>query len=161
MVETGTSHFSRFESSVCCLRSPHPLSVVVSFAGSVLCAGCCLLCFPMGSLLKTASAMQSYLQFVERCQSWKINYLLFTVYCLLFTFSWRGPHTEMAGFCFWRLKSGSFGNIYKKMSNLSQFTVLIMHFVEKMLLFNREVRYQIYSGSGLAGSGSEMIYSGS
>jgi hypothetical protein len=30
-----------------------------------------------------------------------------------------------------------------------------------MLLFNREVRYQIHSGSGLAGSGSEMIYSGS
>jgi hypothetical protein len=31
--------------------------------------------------------------------------------------------------------------------------------VEKMLLFNREVKYQIHSGSGLAGSGSEMIYS--
>jgi hypothetical protein len=36
-----------------------------------------------------------------------------------------------------------------------------MHFVEKMLLFNREVRYKIHSGTGLAGSGSEMIYSGS
>jgi hypothetical protein len=36
-----------------------------------------------------------------------------------------------------------------------------MHFVEKKLLFNREVRYKIHSGSGLAGSGSEMIYSGS
>jgi hypothetical protein len=36
-----------------------------------------------------------------------------------------------------------------------------MHFVEKMLLFNREVRYKIHFGSGLAGSGSEMIYSGS
>ena len=47
------------------------------------------------------------------------------------------------------------------MSNLSQFTVLIVHLVEKMLLFNREVRYQIHSGSGLAGSESEMIYSGS
>jgi hypothetical protein len=47
------------------------------------------------------------------------------------------------------------------MSNLSQFTVLIVHLVEKTLLFNREVKYQIRSGSGLAGSGSEMIYSGS
>ena len=36
-----------------------------------------------------------------------------------------------------------------------------MHFVGKMSLFNREVRYQIHSGSGVAGSGSEMIYSGS
>ncbi len=37
-----------------------------------------------------------------------------------------------------------------------------MHFVEKMLLFNREVRYKINSGSGLAGlAGSEMISSGS
>ncbi len=36
-----------------------------------------------------------------------------------------------------------------------------MHFAEKMLFFNREVRYQIHSESGLAGSGSETIYSGS
>jgi hypothetical protein len=36
-----------------------------------------------------------------------------------------------------------------------------MHFVEKMLLFNREFGYKIHSGSGLAGSGSEMIYFGS
>jgi hypothetical protein len=38
-----------------------------------------------------------------------------------------------------------------------------MHFVGKMSLFNSEVRYQIHSGSGLAGSGSgsETIYSGS
>jgi hypothetical protein len=67
----------------------------------------------------------------------------------------------MAGFCFWWLKFGSYGNIYKKISNVSQFTVLIVHLVEKILLFNRVVRYQINSGSGLAGSGSEMIYSGS
>jgi hypothetical protein len=40
-------------------------------------------------------------------------------------------------------------------------STFLMHFVEKMLLFNREVRYQIHSGSGLAGSGSEMIGSGS
>jgi hypothetical protein len=87
----------------------------------------------------------------------EINYLLFTVYCLLLRS--EGPHTEMAGFCFWGLKFGSYGNIYKKMSNLSQFTVLIVHLVEKMLLFNREVSYQIHSRSGLAGSESEMIYS--
>ncbi len=36
-----------------------------------------------------------------------------------------------------------------------------MHFVVKMFLLNREVRYQIHSGSRLAGSGSKMIYSGS
>jgi hypothetical protein len=53
------------------------------------------------------------------------------------------------------------GTFTIKMSNLSQFTVLIVHFVEKMLLFNRKVRYQIHSGSGLDGSGSEMIYFGS
>ena len=35
------------------------------------------------------------------------------------------------------------GTFTKKMSNLSQFTVLIVHLVEKMLLF-REVRYQIH-----------------
>jgi hypothetical protein len=61
---------------------------------------------------------------------------------------------------FWR----TFHHEGKQMSNLSQFTVLIVHLVEKMLLFNREVRYQIHSESGLAGSGlagSEMIYSGS
>jgi hypothetical protein len=52
----------------------------------------------------------------------------------------------MAGFLFLGVKIfGSYGNIYKKMSNLSQFTVLIVH-----LLFNREVKYQIHSGSGLA-----------
>jgi hypothetical protein len=54
----------------------------------------------------------------------------------------------VAGFYFWGLKFGSYGNIY----NLSH--VLIVHLVEKMLLFiNKEVRYQIHSGSG-----SEMIY---
>jgi hypothetical protein len=49
------------------------------------------------------------------------------------------------------------GTFTKKISNLSQFTVLIVHLVEKMLLFNREVRYQIHSGSGLAGSGSTTL----
>jgi hypothetical protein len=53
------------------------------------------------------------------------------------------------------------GTFTKKMSNQSQFTVLIVLLVENMLLFNREVGYQIHFGSGLAGSGSEMIYSGS
>ncbi len=38
---------------------------------------------------------------------------------LLFTISWRGPHTEIAGFCFWGLKLGTSGNIFKKMSVLS------------------------------------------
>jgi hypothetical protein len=52
------------------------------------------------------------------------------------------------------------GTFRKKVINLSQFTVLIVHLAEKMLLFNMEVWYQIHSGSGLAGSGSEMIYSG-
>jgi hypothetical protein len=67
----------------------------------------------------------------------------------------------MAGFLFLGVKIWFVWEHYKKMSNLSQFTVLIVHLVEKMLLFNREVKYQIHSGSGLAGSGSEMIYSGS
>jgi len=68
----------------------------------------------------------------------------------------------MAGFLFLGVKIWFvWEHFSKKMSNLSQFTVLIVHLVEKMLLFNREVKYQIHSGSGLAGSGSEMIYSGS
>ena len=66
----------------------------------------------------------------------------------------------MAGFLFLGVKIWFvWEHFSKKMSNLSQFTVLIVHLVEK--LFNREVKYQIHSGSGLAGSGSEMIYSGS
>ena len=39
---------------------------------------------------------------------------------LLFTISWHGPYTEMAGFCFWGLKFDRYENIYKKMSVLSQ-----------------------------------------
>ncbi len=38
---------------------------------------------------------------------------------LLFTISRRGPHTEIAGICFWGLKFGRYVNIYKKVSVLS------------------------------------------
>jgi hypothetical protein len=87
----------------------------------------------------------------------EINYLLFTVYVQL-----TRPTHRNGRFLFLEVKIWFiWEHLQKKMSNLSQFTVLIMHFVEKMFLFNREVRYQIHSGSGLAGSGSEMIYSGS
>ncbi len=43
----------------------------------------------------------------------------------------------------------------------AKYSHFLCNLVEKMWLFNREVRYKIHSGSGLAGSGSEMIYSGS
>ncbi len=136
MVETGTSHFSRFESSVCCLRSPYRILRKHSYFCSVL------------------VNIQIIVTFVERCQSWEK-----IVYCLLFTISWWGPHTETAGFCFWRLKLVHMGTFTKKMSILCQFTVLIVHLLKKMWLFTREVRFQIHSVSGVAGS--KMIYSGS
>ncbi len=48
------------------------------------------------------------------------------------------PTHRNGRFLFWGLKFGSYGNIYKKkISNLNQFTVLIVHLVEKMLLFYR------------------------
>jgi len=43
----------------------------------------------------------------------------------------------------------------------AKYSDFLCNLVEKMWLFNREVRYKIHSGSGLAGSGSEIIYSGS
>jgi hypothetical protein len=43
----------------------------------------------------------------------------------------------------------------------AKYSDFLCNLIEKMCLFYRENRYKIHSGSGLAGSGSEMIYSGS
>jgi hypothetical protein len=87
----------------------------------------------------------------------EINYLLFTFYDQLTRPTHINGRFLFLGVKIWFI----WEDLQKKMINLSQFTDLIVHLVEKMFLFNREVRYYIHSGSGLVGSGSKMIYSGS
>ncbi len=54
--------------------------------------------------------------------------------CLLFRISWRGPHKNIAGFLFGRLKFGRCGDIWKKWAFYVNFFTLQSFFLNSELL---------------------------
>jgi hypothetical protein len=122
MVETGTSHFSRFESSVCCLPSLHRVIRVVTAAfwrtfyhegkiGPGWC-GWGVHAHPLSLHLPSSVKLQCTLQ-----PSGQIHQPCFISNKNMYSVDRPiAPYVNicMAGFCFWGLKFGSYGNIYKK-----------------------------------------------